>query len=296
MKQLLKLKSMRKLKYISLTVVLSAFITGMLYSQAAKNNLILGLSYFNNNNQTQFLKANTKTKIDRKFQQVPGIPVSFYIGTVSPANLIGKATTNEKGLAFVFITPTAKDEWSRSSKQSFTVVADTTKLYDGTSTSIDLTKAKIKIDTGEDKKITAVLYELKDTEWVPVKGVDMKVAVKRMGGDLNVSETPTYTTDSLGTISADFKVVNLPGDSLGNLVLVARVEDNDIYGNLSTEKNVPWGVDARYIYNFNKRSLFARRGHSPLWLEWMAYSIIVAVWFILLYLFMQIRKLKKLGV
>jgi hypothetical protein len=96
-------------------------------------------------------------------------------------------------------------------------------------------------------------------------------------------------------VNADFKLLNLPGDSLGNLVLIAKVEDNDNYGNLTTEKTVPWGKEARYQAPFNQRSLFARRGWSPLWLEWMAYSIIAAVWFVLLYLFLQIRKLKKLG-
>ena len=111
----------------------------------------------------------------------------------------------------------------------------------------DLTKARIKLDTSADKKIVATLVEQKESKWVPVKGVDMKIAVKRMGGDLNVNETPTYTTDSLGIASADFKQLNLPGDSAGNLILIASVEDNDLYGNLTAEKTVPWGI-ATNIY------------------------------------------------
>ncbi len=54
--------------------------------------------------------------------------------------------------------------------------------------------------------------EQKGSGWSPVKGVDMKIAVKRLGGDLNVDETPVFTTDSLGVASTDFKLVNLPGD------------------------------------------------------------------------------------
>ena len=243
----------------------------------------------------QYLKAVTKTKVKGKFKLVGNIPVSFYIGSEGPANLLGKATTNEKGQASLLIPPSAKGEWNKSPKQSFLAISDSSKLYDVTKTSIDLTKSRIKIDTAEDKKIVATLVELKDSLWVPVKGVDLKLAVKRLGGDLNVNETPTYTTDSLGMVNADFKLLNLPGDSLGNLVLIAKVEDNDNYGNLTTEKTVPWGKEARYQAPFNQRSLFARRGWSPLWLEWMAYSIIAAVWFVLLYLFIQIRKLIKLG-
>ncbi|HCL82917.1 MAG TPA: hypothetical protein DIC22_03025 [Chitinophagaceae bacterium] len=286
---------MRKFKYTVLTIVVSTFLTGIAICQETKNNLILGLGYFNDNNQMQYLKANTKTKVSGKFTQVPGVSLSFYISSVSPGNLLGKATTDDKGMAFILIPPAARDEWNKSPKQSFLVVSDSSKLYDAVTSSIDLVKARIRIDTAEDKKIIATLYELKDTVWVPVKGVDMRVAIKRLDGDLNVSEAPTYTTDSLGMISADFKQDGLPGDTAGNLILIAKVEDNDTYGNLSTEKTVPWGKVSKYVSNYNQRSLYGRRGWSPLWLEWMAYTIIAGVWVVLLYLFMQIRKLKQLG-
>jgi hypothetical protein len=291
----MKWKNMRKIKYIIATTGLILFLTEISFSQVAKNNLILGLGYFNNNNQLQYLKASTKAKISGKFQQVPGIHVSFYIGSEDPVNLLGKAVTNEKGIAHLFIPPSAKTAWNKSSKQSFVVVSEPTKEYEVVHSSFDLTKSRIQIDTTPDRKITASFSEYKDSAWVVVKGVDMKISVKRLGGDLNVSETPTYTTDSMGLVNADFKLDKLPGDSAGNLIIVAEVDDNDMYGNLTTEKSVPWGEPLRYVSAFNQRSLFARRGWSPLWLEWMAYSIIAAVWGILIYLFLQIRKLKKLG-
>jgi hypothetical protein len=226
---------------------------------------------------------------------VADIHLSFYISSEDPGNLLGKAVTNEKGIANLFIPPSAKSVWNKSAKQSFLVVSEPTKEYDGVHSSFDLIKSRIQIDTLPDRKISATFSEFRDSTWVVVKGVDMKVTVKRLGGDLNVSETPTYTTDSLGLVNADFKLDKLPGDSAGNLVIIAEVDDNDVYGNLTTEKTVPWGKPSKYISAFNQRSLFARRGWSPIWLEWMAYSIIAAVWGVLLYLFLQIRKLRKLG-
>ena len=139
------------------------------------------------------------------------------------------------------------------------------------------------------------MIELKDTAWVPVKGVELKVAVKRMDGDLNISETQSYTTDSTGAISAEFKRDSLPGDINSSLILVAKVEDNDQYGNLSVEKTVRWGSKFKYETNFYNRTLFARRGQSPMWLELMAYSIILAVWGVLIYLIIQLYKIKKIG-
>ncbi len=287
---------MRKYNYILLITILVGLAGHVSYSQTPKNDLNLSLGYYNDNNHFQYLKANAKTKIDRKFQMVPGISLTFYLGSESPENLLGRAISDDKGDAVVFIPASIKAAWDKSAKHSFTVVSANTPLYDQTKATADVTRAKIKIDTGEDRKITATFLEWKDSAWVPVKGVDMKIAVRRLDADLNVNETATYTTDSLGNVSADFKRDSLPGDEKGNLILVAKTEDNETYGSVSSQKAVPWGTAFKYVSHFDKRTLFARRGRSPIWLELMAYGIIVAVWGVLFYLVMQIRKLKELGV
>jgi hypothetical protein len=283
-----------------LFIILLAFSLASLRLPAqgtAKNDLLLSAGYYNSNNQLQYLAAHAKTKINGKFQMVPGIPVSFYINNdSSAANLLGKATTNEKGNAILFIPAAAKEQWNKSSKQNFVVVSKATALYDENKTTVPVTKAKLLIDTTDGRKITVTAMELNDTGWVPVKGVELKMAVKRLGADLNVNETPTYTTDSTGTVSADYKRDSLPGDAKGMLTLVARVEDNDTYGNLTAERIVPWGSVYPYLNEFDKRTLFARRGRSPIWLQLFAYSIIVAVWGIIIYLVFQIKKIKMLGV
>jgi hypothetical protein len=79
-------------------------------------------------------------------------------------------------------------------------------------------------------------------------------------------------------------------------VLVASVVDNETYGNLTAEIIVPWGKYYAPSLKFNERTLFARRGLTPLWLELLAYAIVVAVWTVIIYLVLQIKKLKRLGV
>ena len=239
---------MKELKRSAFTCVFILLATGISLAQVEKNKLILGLGYYNDNNQLQYLKVNTKSKINGKFKQVSGIPVSFYISSETPANLLGKAITDDHGLAVIPIPVTAKDEWNKSSSQTFLVVSDSTQLYNAVTTNIDLTKARIKLDTAEDKKIVATLIEQKGSNWIPVKGVDIKIAVKRLGSDLNVNETPTFTTDSTGVATADFKLTNLPGDSAGNLVLVAKVEDNDLFGNIYNRENCALGNSYRLCF------------------------------------------------
>jgi hypothetical protein len=77
--------------------------------------------------------------------------------------------------------------------------------------------------------------------------------------------------------------------------LLASVEDNDQLGNLKTEKIVPWGAATNPVNTFNERSLFATRDKTPVWLLLMAFGIIGIVWGTLIYLIIQIFKIRKLG-
>lgn len=287
---------MRKHPYISFIVIFFSLLGGQLFAQAEKNELSVSLAYYNSNNQMHYLKAQAKSKINGKLQMIPGIELAFYITDETAPNLLGKSVTNAKGEAVLPIPASAKDEWNKSAAQHFSAVSVTNKQFETTTGSVDIVKAKIQIDTLEDRNIVATLFELKDSIWAPVKEVDLRVAIKRQVGELNVNETPTYTTDSLGMVTAEFKRENFPGDSKGNLVLIAKLDENDVYGNLTAEKIVPWGIIENHPSVFDHRTLFARRGYSPLWLEVLAYSIVVIVWVVLFYLVLQIRKIKQLGV
>jgi hypothetical protein len=291
---------MKKNKLIQLfSVVIIAMMPLLTMAQEApeKPTLSLGLKYYNDNNKTHHLLAEAKSKIDGKFQKISNINVSFYISNdSSKENLIGTGTTNAKGEAALIISDKAKSEWLKSPNQNFIVVSKPTRIYEETRGELAITKAKIAIDTAEGRIINAKLMALVDTTWTPIAGVDMIVGVKRLSGSiLNANETPTYSTDSSGGVMAEFKRDSLPGDTKGNIILIASVVDNDMYGNLTTEMAVPWGKYYPYESNFDERTLFARRGHSPLWLEFLAYAIVIVVWSVIIYLFFQIKKIKQLG-
>jgi hypothetical protein len=198
---------MKKHKIISLLLIAILFLPSMLMAQAVeKNTLSLTLKYFNDNNKTQHLLVQAKSKIDGKFQQISDIPVQFYIGTETLAeNLLGKGVTNDKGEAVLVIPPQAKVEWLKSPNQNFIVVSSANSKFDEARADLAITKAKLKIDTLEGRNIIASIVALVDTTWTPVAHVDFVVGIKRLGGLLNVNETQTYTSDSTGMIAAEFK-------------------------------------------------------------------------------------------
>lgn len=263
-----------------------------------KGPLKVSISYFTNDNRLPYLVVNAKSKVDGKFQPVTGAEVKLYLDKDSSGKgigLIGKVVTNEKGKAGTYIPPSLEKIWKASPNHTFIAVTDKTKDFDETNTELSIAKSRITIDTAEDKNVVATFSEFKDNQWVPVKGVEVKLGIKRLCGDLLINEDQSYTTDSLGKVKGEFKKLGLPGDKAGNIVLVAKVEDNDQYGNLRIERAEPWGLKFVAGNDFFQRALWGSQFHSPFWLVFMAYSIIIGVWGTIIYLIFMLIKIKKLG-
>ena len=278
-----------------LTIIFLFLGFNAIAQDAQKNDLSVSLSYFISNNKVPYLLVKVKTKVDGKFTPVADVNFNLYLDKDSAGTLINKVVTNAKGEATAVIPPTLKSQWSSSIKHTFLATFEGNKKFESAKADLTVGRAKIVLDTTSDKKIIATVLELKDTSWVPVKGVELKIAVKRLDADLSVNETASFTTDSTGQASADFKRDSIPGDLQGNIILVAKVEDNDQYGNLLVEKTVPWG--SKFVPNnyFDRRTLFATRDKTPFWLMFMAYSIVFTVWGILISLILSIFKIKKIG-
>ncbi len=283
-------------------LLLAAFFAGAInvFAQdSTKKELVVNVGYYMTNNKLVYLLVSTKTKIDKKFQPVKNSIIDLYLDSAAEKNLVAKVTTDETGKAKAVIPPGLKTAWESSSDHKFLAVAEASKDFDKTESEATVTKTKLSIDTasdGETRSIIVSVSALKGSKWVPAKDVEMKVGISRMGGILSAGDDPTYTTDSSGSVTVELKKDSLPGDEKGNIVLVAKVEENDIYGNLSLEKTVPWGVAFKPDNDFfNQRTLWTTRNRTPIWLLFMAYSIMLGVWGTILYLVGQMIKIKKLS-
>lgn len=283
-------------------LVLCIFAAGVSVSaqDSSKAELSITLRYFINNNSVQYLMVQSGLKVGKKIQPLPRQVVKLFLDSNSVENLITKTYTDEIGKAKVIIPPALRDQWKNSPKHKFIVVMEAGSPKDERTTELEITKARIVMDTSNEDGIRTINVKamfFENNDWVPAKDVEMKVGINRLGGILSAGDEETYTTDSTGTVSAEFKKDSLPGDQLGNIVLVAQVEDNDQYGNLLVEKTVPWGLAFTPEKNFfDQRTLWSTRFRTPIWLLVMAYSIVISVWGTIIYLVLQIVKIKKLGV
>jgi hypothetical protein len=259
---------------------------------------ILSLRYFLPENKVPYIIVNTKKKVGRKFEPVKNISVNVFYYEATENNLLGKITTAENGEGRIAFPPSFKNTWDPVNEFKFVAASVPAKGEAALEADLTIKKAILVVDTlvdAEARTVTAQLKEKVGNEWVAVKEIEMKLGLKRSLGNLTVGDAETFTSDSTGTASAAFIRDSMSGDEKGNLVLVARVEDNDIYGNLVVEKSVPWGVKEKTTEHFWHRTLWSTGNRAPVWLLFLALSIIIGVWGTLFYLVKQLLKIKKMG-
>jgi hypothetical protein len=271
-----KLKEIKPLLFVMvLAVIISNIAAGQQDSVVPKE--IVKLHYFNSNNSMQYLVLESMVKKGKQVEPQKSKP--FKAKTIIP--------------------PQLKNTWDSAAQHTFLVVAEATAKQEETTTEFTFAKAKITMDTSSadgTKSILVTVMKYVNNAWTPVKDVEMKIGIQRLGGILPAGEQESLTTDSTGTATSEFKKENLPGDEKGDLMLVARVDDNDELGNLIIEKKIPWGVATKIDNSFfDQRALWSTRFRTPLWLLFMAYSIVIGVWGTIIYLVIQLIKIKKLA-
>lgn len=294
---------MRKLKNNIRALLLPAALLAMSTLHAQTDSTptveVVKFHYYNVDNNIQYILIESLYKTGKKTKPDPRKAFQLYLDSNRAENLISKLVTDDNGKAKSVIPPGLKATWDAAPTHKFVVVAEASGKEEETTTEYDITKAKITMDTATEdgvRNITVKVMAKGKDNWAPAKDVEMKIGVSRLGGILSAGDEETYTTDSTGSAKVEFKKDSLPGDINGNFQLMAKVDDNDQFGNLMISKTVPWGTSIKPEKDFfNQRTLWSTRFKTPYWLLFMAYSIVIGVWGTIIYLVFQIVKIKKVA-
>ena len=122
---------------------------------------------------------------------------------------------------------------------------------------------------------------------VPVNELKIQFYVPRTFSLLKVGES----TLSDGSASIDFPVT-LPGDSRGGLTIVAKIEDNETYGNLEASGKIDWGKPS-------PPEIIVKRGlgdtNAPLWMVYTLIVLLSGVWLHVVYIIILIIRINIIG-
>ncbi len=185
-------------------------------------------------------------------------------------------------LAVIFSIPivlSAKTESAKEKNNEVPVVA-TMKLTFSEKDSLKICKATI---TSGEK---------------PLGGISVKFYAKRFFSLLPlIPNGKAVSTNEEGEASVKFPK-ELPGDSNGSVIIIAKVDDDEHYGSLEAKDSIKWGTIISITSQdeeWNMRSLSATGDKAPVYLLSAAGVIIIGVWGTLIFVIYSLFRIKKAG-
>jgi hypothetical protein len=138
------------------------------------------------------------------------------------------------------------------------------------------------------KTIVVEAFEVdRNSDRIPLDAMDVYFFVPRSFSLLPVGDGWFEE----GSAQLDFPTT-LPGDSLGNLTIIARIEDHELYGNVEAVAVKDWGLIKPPVIVAKRRGLGDT--DAPLWMVYTLIILLSIVWFHYLYVFYVMIKIKRL--
>ena len=142
------------------------------------------------------------------------------------------------------------------------------------------------------KYITAQVNEYSsDSSGKPIAELDLYLFVQRTFSQLPIGDY-FNTTNENGEVRIEFPN-DLRGDSAGNVTIIARIEEDDMFEGAEVSKTASFGIPFYIDPRANKRSLVSASANAPISLLILVNGIILVVWGIIIYIFTQIYKIRR---
>lgn len=156
----------------------------------------------------------------------------------------------------------------------------------------DMQDAIVSLTFSEDNDAKTIKAKATDQVGLPIEELDLYFYVKRTFSLLPIGDV-FNTTDENGEVIIDFPD-DLPGDTEGNVIIIVKILESDLYNDLSVETVKNWGIKTYIDQSEEKRSLWAAAANAPLSLVFLVSGMILVIWFIIWYIIFVLYKISKI--
>ncbi len=241
------------------------------------------------NDNSVDLKTTVSAKISGTVTKLDGLTIGFSITTADGDKKLGEAITDLKGVA-VFNCKASDLATDKEGKLNFKASFAGKDSIEAGEESLSVKRARLDITpVKEDSTLTikVKMIDLSTGTEIPVDSTTLGVFVKRTFSALKLGEAET---DEAGEASVEIPN-NLPGDDKGNITLLARLEENETYGNLEAAVTQKWGTTVSYELKELPRALWSQ--HPPVWMLVTFVILMTTVWGHYLVIIIQLIRLRK---
>jgi len=235
------------------------------------------------------LKTTVQAKIRGTLTKLTGLKIEFTVGTDSTVKKLGEVITDSRGVAILNCKPgqlTTDKEGKLNFKASFAGKDS----IESAEELVSVKRARLEITPVKEDSLLTVkvkLIDLSTGSETAVPETDLGVFVKRMFSSLKLGEGKT---DEAG--EATIEIPNkLPGDAQGNITLLAKIDENEVYGNLEAAVTQPWGTPVSDELKALPRALWGTL--PPLWMPITFLILMTAVWGHYIVIIFELFRLRK---
>lgn len=238
------------------------------------------------------LQATVSVKHEEGSTNLANAPVSFYSVEKDGDLKIGEKKTDVHGIAVLKIA--SRNKYLRNNQQmlSFKAKYDGNPKFEASEGEFGLKPAKLKVSFYEEDSVRYVKVEgaqlNSDGTETPIGEGKVIVGVPKMLSILKIAE---ITLDSTGIGTAEFPK-DIIGDSSGNLTVVAYIEENDIFGNVTCSANNNWGLP-KHLISPDRPTRELWTPIAPLWMIITLIIMLAGVWGHYTYAIIQLVMIKK---
>jgi hypothetical protein len=286
-------------KYIRITVFCLAvtIMNGMQNISFAQEKSEKHRTYIN----IEFTQSETYKKLrailtarikgERGRKKIADTEIKFYTISDTSEIFLGKATTDINGIAVLEISVIPNIQANIDGKFKYRANFKGNNDFQDVSKDISIKIVNMKISFVEIdsiKNIVASAYQVDSSgDEFPVEE-DVIFYVPRQFSMLKIGEVELQ--DGEGSIEFP---VSLPGDSIGNLQIIAIIEESRDYGNVEAVGIKDWGKPRPPVIIEQRRGLGDT--DAPLWMVYTLIVLLSAVWFHYLYIMYVFHAIKQKG-
>ncbi len=152
--------------------------------------------------------------------------------------------------------------------------------------------AIISISFSEENDSKIIITKAIDQSGLPIEDLELYYYVQRTFSLLPIGD-PFNSTDENGIIEIEFPN-DLPGDPEGNVIIVVKLIESDLYNDLTIEITKNWGLPVKFDdQSVEKRSLWAAAANAPIPLIIGVSLMIITVWYIICFILFKLYKISR---
>jgi len=283
-------QSLKTVIFSRIVVILLVFIPALAIAQEStgKEDPTLEFTCLKKNDGSKLLTATLTIFRNRVTYPIVGSHIAFFLGTDTVSAVI---TTNPDGKAYLLLQLGLVLPLNKEGKTECMARFGGNDSLNTAESSFAVMDAVLKMSLNLiDSVKTVAVWAFQPgnkQDSIPLAGEPVNIYVSRMFSLLKIGEG---SFDDQGRFTAEFPA-DLPGEADGTVQIIARIEDNEKYGNVEVSQSYPWGVPSMHGPTGSHRALWTEI--APMWMVITLTILLSGVWGHYIYVIIQLILIKR---